>query len=310
MRSNELPESRPASRRPERARQRSERAGVQCAPMGTLAQSKHISRRVVVCALTMIVLLVGVTACGSSGKASAKAFCTPRFRRPATSDMSDMSPEEMARMTSAVPRRPLAVRRDGTLDPDKIDLGGVPGVTKAQQLRAESLLKRTILALPKWSDVNTAKREGYISLSDAARCWEHYVNISYIMDNNVLDPLHPESLVYKVGPNGSRILQAAMYELAPHTTLKTAPDLGGKLTQWHVHNTLCFKPNSFRGIGQNPDGTCTPPYEKPKDVVPMIHTWIVPKACGPFAALEDLLGGEVARGSTIACDGTHGSAKR
>ena len=277
--------------------------------MGTLRQSKHISRRVLVGTVTVMVFLVGVVACESSGKVSAEPFCTPRFRRPASHNMSDMSPEEMARMNPAVSRRRLAVRPDGILDPDKIDLGGVPGVTVAQQLRAESLLRRTILALPKWSDVKTAKREGYISLGDSARCWEHYVNIPYIMDNNVLDPLHPESLVYKVGPNGTRILQAAMYELAPKTTLKTAPDLGGKLTQWHVHNTLCFKPNSFKGIGQKPDGTCPRTFEKPKDVVPMIHTWIVPKACGPFAALEDLLGGEVAKGSEIACDHTHGSGK-
>lgn len=218
-----------------------------------------------------------------------------------------MTPEQMAHMTSAVSPRPLAVRRDGTIDPNKVDLGGVPGVTLAEQSRAESLVKRTILELPKWSDFHAAQRAGYVSLGDSARCWEHYINIKYIMDSDILDPLHPESLVYKVGPHGTRILQAAMYELAPHTTLKTAPELGGKLTQWHIHNTLCFKPASFEAVGQNPDGTCTPPFEKPKDVVPMLHVWIVPKECGPFAALDDLLGGEVAKGATIACDHTHGS---
>ena len=213
----------------------------------------------------------------------------------------------MDHAASAVPPHPLVLKSDGTIDAAKVDLGGVPGVTPAQQHRAEDLLRRTLIALPHWADVQVAKREGYISLGDAARCWEHFVNIGFIKDQNILDPLHPESLVYKVGAHGARILQAAMYELAPHTTLATAPDLGGKLTQWHIHNTLCFKPGSFAGIGQNPDGSCTPPYEKAKDVVPMIHVWIVPKRCGPFAALDDLLGGEVAQGQMIACDRTHGS---
>ncbi len=272
--------------------------------MRSRQQTKSTPRRVLASALTMCLVVVAA-ACGSSGRPAAKPVCTPQFLRPPA---HDMSPREMAHMASAISPRPLAVRRDGTLDPNRVDLGGVPGVTLAEQRRAESLVKRTILELPKWSDVHTAQRAGYISLGDSSRCWEHYVNVKYIQDSDVLDPLHPESLIYKVGPHGSRILQAAMYELAPHTTLKTAPDLGGKLTQWHIHNTLCFKPGSFAGIGQNSDGTCTPPFEKPKDVVPMLHVWIVPKPCGPFAALDDLLGGEVAKGSTIACDQTHGSS--
>lgn len=273
--------------------------------MGTPRQSQHFSRRLLACALTVTAALVGIAACGSSGSSSAKPVCTPQYPRRSA---DGMTPEEMAHMGKAsVSPRPLAVLSNGRLDPNKIDLGGVSGVTPAQQQRAESLLKQTILAIPKYSDVRAARRDGYISLGDSIRCWEHYVNIEYIMDSNVLDPLHPESLVYKVGPHGGRILSAAMYELAPHTTLKTAPDLGGKLTQWHVHNTLCFKTGTFKGIGQRPDGTCPPPFEKPKDVVPMIHVWIVPKACGPFAALDDLLGGEVAKGSSIACDVTHGS---
>ncbi|MGZ4734219.1 MAG: hypothetical protein ACXVJ7_15325 [Acidimicrobiia bacterium] len=278
--------------------------------MGTAERIRSMSRLALAPALTVVVLLAGVAACGS-GQASSQASCTSRVppRPTAAGDMSDMSPEEMAHMSSAVSPRPLAVRRNGLLDPNKIDLGGVPGVTLAEQRRAESLLRRTILALPKWSDVRTAKADGYITLGDAARCWEHYINVKYIMDSDVLDPLHPESLVYKVGPHNTRILQAAMYELAPHTTLANAPDLGGKLTQWHVHNTLCFKPGSFQGVGQLPDGTCPPPFRKPSDVVPMIHVWIVPKECGPFAMLDDMLGGEVAQGSSVACDRTHGSTK-
>jgi hypothetical protein len=38
----------------------------------------------------------------------------------------------------------------------------------------------------------------------------------------------------------------------------------------------------------------------------MIHVWIVPRPCGPFAALEGIGGGQVAAGQTVACDHVHG----
>jgi len=248
-----------------------------------------------------LVLVVSVatalTACSSAKK---KAFCVPEFPRGIAHDMAHMH-------TPAVPPRHLAVLKDGTIDPNKVDLGGVPGVTLEEQHRAEALLRGTLLAVPKYKTVAAAKKAGFVSLGDSARCWEHYINIRWILNNTISDHQQPESLVYRVLPNGGRSLEAAMYELAPHTTLATAPDLGGKLTQWHIHNTLCFRPGSFQGIGQNPDGSCTLPYAKPKDVVPMIHVWIVPNKCGPFAGLDDILGGEVAPGQSVNCDKVHGT---
>jgi hypothetical protein len=49
---------------------------------------------------------------------------------------------------NAVAARPLAVRADGILDPDRIDLSGAPGVTHAEQIKAENLLRSTILTIP------------------------------------------------------------------------------------------------------------------------------------------------------------------
>src|SRR5436853_183947 len=47
-------------------------------------------------------------------------------------------------------------------DPAKpIDLSGTPGVTSAQQARAEDLLRRTLRDLPQWSDPATAEAAGY-----------------------------------------------------------------------------------------------------------------------------------------------------
>ena len=33
-----------------------------------------------------------------------------------------------------------------------------------------------------------------------------------------------------------------MYMLPQGNTLDTVPELGGKLTQWHIHDNLCFSP--------------------------------------------------------------------
>jgi len=40
---------------------------------------------------------------------------------------------------------------------------------------------------------------------------------------------------------------------------------------------------------------------------PMIHVWIQPHPCGPFAALEGIGGGTIADGETRLCDHAHGA---
>ena len=40
---------------------------------------------------------------------------------------------------------------------------------------------------------------------------------------------------------------------------------------------------------------------------PMIHVWITPTPCGPFAALEGIGGGQVPEGEDVLCDHVHGA---
>ena len=40
--------------------------------------------------------------------------------------------------------------------------------------------------------------------------------------------------------DGTKTLEAVMYMLPPGSTLDTVPDVGGPLTQWHIHDNLCF----------------------------------------------------------------------
>jgi len=186
-----------------------------------------------------------------------------------------------------------------------IDLSGVEGVTPAQQARAENLIAVTLLRLPKYADPAVAVADGFRSIGDAATGDEHYINTAYFDDGRILDPDYPESLVYEPDGAGGKKLAAAMFMMPTGSTLSDVPDVGGKLTQWHIHNNLCFTPQGSVGGLTNPDGSCQAGLTKGPEM-PMIHVWIRPNPCGPFAALEGVGAGQIAEGETRLCDAAHG----
>jgi hypothetical protein len=190
-----------------------------------------------------------------------------------------------------------------------VDLGGVPGVSADEQAEAEDVVTITLEKLPQFADTATAEAMGYRSIGDADSGYEHYVNWSLLDDGRFLDPDYPESLVYEVD-SGKKTLVAAMYMMDWGDTLDAVPDLGGDLVQWHVHDDLCF-------VGQEGAwrvGGVTPPTEdcpagtsRLGGLPPMVHVWIAPHECGPFAALEGIGAGQIADGETRLCDHAHGS---
>jgi hypothetical protein len=87
------------------------------------------------------------------------------------------------------------------------------------------------------------------------------------------------------------------------------PDVGGALTQWHVHSNLCLTDDPEQKLVSgitSPTGTCPPGTSKAGNT-PMLHAWIVPNECGPFAALEGIGAGQVPEGQTRLCDTAHGA---
>ena len=189
-----------------------------------------------------------------------------------------------------------------------IDLSGTPGVTPEEQQRAEALLEVTLKKLPQFADPAVAIAAGYHPIGDAMTGHEHFIKWDLINDNDWYDPDHPESLVYR-NRNGVRTLEAAMYLLPDTIPLDKVPDLGGSLTQFHIHDNLCFTDDpvapQLTGL-TNGDGTCS--YGKKFPNAPMVHVWIKPNVCGPFAALEGVGAGQVQTGETRSCDHSHGSA--
>jgi hypothetical protein len=182
----------------------------------------------------------------------------------------------------------------------------VDGVTVAQRARASKLVAVTRRRLPRFADVAAAQADGYVSIGDAVSGYEHYVKWAYVNDDRVLDPDRAESLVYRVSGERRRLV-SAMYMLGEGKTLDTVPDVGGRLTQWHIHDDLCFTDDAdspvVAGI-TTPGRRCPAPLVK-RGRVPMLHVWIVEHRCGPFAALEGVAAGQVRDGERPRCDRGH-----
>ena len=194
-------------------------------------------------------------------------------------------------------------------DPTKpIDLSGTAGVTPEQQAAAENLVAVTLVRLPQWADPRDAEAAGFHSIGDGLTGFEHFINWDWINDDVTLDPDHPESLVYQPQPDGSRRLVSAMYMLPDTVALTDVPELGGALTQWHIHDNLCFTDGVAPTVAGLVDGqgNCRAGLVKFRPA-PMIHVWIVAHPCGPFAALEGVGAGQIADGEERLCDHAHGS---
>lgn len=174
-------------------------------------------------------------------------------------------------------------------DGSTIDFSGINGVTTEQVGRATALLNSAKQDLPKYANTESATADGYVSIGDALTGFEHFIKYSLLTDGRVLDTKAPESLVYLV-KGASRTLVSAMFIANPGTPLTdtTLVNYAGGLMQWHVHSNLCWV--TINGVPKvvgvtNAAGNCLFGTLQTGGA-PMVHVWITPHVCGPFAALE------------------------
>lgn len=170
-----------------------------------------------------------------------------------------------------------------------IDVSGVPGVTPEQEQRAAALIRRTLDGLPAFADVTTIGALGFRSIGDASTGHEHFINMDYIRDDAFLDPTRPESLVYRVDGTDRTLVSAMYIARGKKVDDPDLVDYGGPLMQWHVHDNLCWTLGAngpvVAGVTDE-SGSCPPNSVNPGAGNPMVHVWITPHECGPFAALE------------------------
>jgi len=177
----------------------------------------------------------------------------------------------------------------------ELDLSGVEGVSQEQEARAHQLVVDTQTHLVRWADYQEAVKEGWISIGDSSTGYEHFVNGRTLNDGRFLDAEAPESIVYKVYGD-KKILVSAMYmaEGGPDIDAPILTDFAGPLMQWHIHDNLCWSTRGgVRVVAGVTDqaGNCPSGSIRGGITTPMVHVWIVPHPCGPFAAVEGLAEG-------------------
>jgi hypothetical protein len=234
----------------------------------------------------VLALVLAAAACGSSGS-HASSPTSPAGTVPTTT-----AAKASAHTTGSVTLKP------------------VPGVTNVELQRSEKLIETTIKDLKRFQTPAQAYALGYRSIGDRLTGDEHYVNWSYANDGHILDPTRPESVVYEVR-NGKQQAVAAMYGMPFGSTFADVPDVGGPLTQWHVHADLCLTNNPEQRVVAgltSLHGACPPGTSKAGNT-PMLHVWSIPNPCGPFAALEGIGAGQVPKGQTRNCDTTNASVR-
>jgi hypothetical protein len=153
-----------------------------------------------------------------------------------------------------------------------------PVATPDQQAAANRLLADTTAAIEPYRDARVAWSAGYRpGLGGGA---VHWMNPAY-SKGPVLDPRHPQGLVYVRNSSGGWVLTGAMFQMPRMGEF--GPDPGGPITAWHQHVNLCVSPIGFAIGLASPYAGC-PVGAVGMSFPAMLHVWIVENpAGGPFA---------------------------
>jgi hypothetical protein len=160
--------------------------------------------------------------------------------------------------------------------------------TAEQQEAADQLVERCERAVQEhgWEDFETAQADGFTLPKNERR---HYYNEENVFDDRVLDPDHPEFLMYYDTPRGKRLVGFMFYVAAP---MDRGPQIGGPLTMWHYHlfsTEVCplglarQRDPSGKGLLPAADGdeVCargTLMHRSPE----MLHVWLIDHPTGSF----------------------------
>lgn len=125
-----------------------------------------------------------------------------------------------------------------------------------EQAAADDLVAETRAALAAYPDPAAAEAAGYRPPRRAGGRTLHYLNPTLAADGDVLDPAHPEGLVFVEGPDGPELV-GAFFTARPGVEV---PGDAGDLVTWHSHDPDC--PAFFAGA----DEPCT-------DTRRMLHVW-------------------------------------
>jgi hypothetical protein len=148
--------------------------------------------------------------------------------------------------------------------------------TPQQQAAATALYDQTASAIEPYKDSRNAWAAGYRPNGSTTMPSTHWINNGYVSGGYVMDPGHPQGLVYANSRHGP-VLLGAMFEMK--TIGVFGPDPGGPLTAWHQHQNICFTPFGLEFSLMTPFATC-PLGAIDFSAPAMLHVWIVPNPQG------------------------------
>jgi hypothetical protein len=151
--------------------------------------------------------------------------------------------------------------------------------TPEQKAAAAQLYDETKAAILPFEDWRVAYAAGYRPGGSTSMPSTHWMNDAYVKAGYVMDPRHPQGLVYANSKHGP-VLLGAMFQMQ-HLD-QFGPDPGGPLTAWHQHENICFTPFGFEFSFLTPFGVCALG-SIDISAPPMLHVWIVDNPGGPFA---------------------------
>jgi hypothetical protein len=157
------------------------------------------------------------------------------------------------------------------------DHGAAIAVTAADLEGATRLVAETRAAAVRFEDIEAARAAGYYEAASPRNGLSHYFNTSYNRDGRILDPEHPESLVYLQMSDGSWKLVGVLYRMPSPD--QPGPRVGGPLTAWHAHDNLCTA--NGRVVGKLINGRCTKGTLSPTPE--MLHVWLADNPNGVFS---------------------------
>lgn len=154
--------------------------------------------------------------------------------------------------------------------------------TPDQVAAADQLYAETKASIAPFADWRVAWAAGYRPGGPASMPSTHWVNQRYVDAGYVLDPQHPQGLVYANSKQGP-VLIGAMYQMKRLDQF--GPDPGGPLTAWHIHTNICITPFGPAFSLMSPTATC--PIGAIDITAPaMLHVWIVDNPSGGRFAVD------------------------
>ena len=153
----------------------------------------------------------------------------------------------------------------------------------AEQVRAaDELAKSTEAAIARYADINVALADGYQPSGALAGTEVHLENKTHDTNAYILDPAHPQALVYVVA-DGKAALLGAVFRM-PQAG-RPGPEPGAAITRWHAHNICLGALPPGAGL-VSPFGGC-PALSFAATMPEMMHVWTAGNPGGPYAESVD-----------------------